>query len=314
MNELLLGSFRQARPHGQADRCGRRVRTDNYRAIASMLAAVAFFSGMDAVLKLFAQHYPPMQVTALRGAASLPFMLAPVLLRAGWHELRPKRWHMHLLRGLLSLVVLGGFVYALQSLSLADTYAIFLSAPLLIAALSVPLLGDHVGWRRWLAIIVGLAGVVTMLRPSGSSLATLGALAALVSAAGYALSAILVRVLSRTETTVSVVFWTILILTLGATLLALPQWRPILAAHWKWIVLLGLLGALGQHLLTEAFRRAPPAIVAPFEYTALLWGIGLDWLFWDVLPAGRVYFGGGIVIASGLYLIRCERQRARAPT
>ena len=275
-----------------------------------MIAAVAVFSFMDALLKLLAAHYPPMEVAALRGATSLPFTVLPVLIGRRLRDLRPRRWPMHLLRGLLMVVVLGGFIYAVRALSLANAYSVFLSVPLIVAALSVPLLKERVSWRNWLAILVGLGGVLTILRPSASGLGTFGALAALVAATAYALSAIAVRVLTRTDTTVSVVFWTIGLMTLFATAIAAPQWVPIEQGHWKWLLALGVLAAAGQYLLTEAFRSAPPSVVSPFEYTALLWGIAIDRVVWHVLPSARVLFGGGVVIASGLYLIWHERTHA----
>jgi len=294
------------------------VREGRLRAIATMIAAVAVFSFMDGILKLLAAHYPPMQVAALRGATSLPFTLLPVLLGGRLRELRPRRWRMHLLRGLLSVVVIGGFVYAVRVLSLANAYSVFLSAPLIVAALSVPLLGERVDRRNWVAILIGLAGVLTMLRPSASGLSTFGALAALVGATAYALSAIAVRVLTRSDTTVSVVFWTVGLMTLFATAIAAPGWVPIAHDHWKWLLGLGLLAATGQYLLTEAFRSAPPSVVTPFEYTALLWGVAIDRVVWHVLPSARVCVGGGIVIVSGLYLIwhqrrHSEGQSAREP-
>lgn len=281
------------------------------QAIATMIAAVAVFSFMDGVLKFFAMRYPPMEVAALRGATSLPFTLAPVLIAGRWRALIPRRWPMHLLRGMLSVVVIGGFVLAVRSLSLANAYSVFLSAPLLVAALSVPLLHERLGWRNWLAILAGLAGVLVMLRPSASGLASFGALAALVGATAYAVSGITVRVLTRTDTTVSVVFWTISLMTLFTGLIAAPSWVPIAHEHWKWLLALGVLAAVGQYLLTEAFRSAPPSVVSPFEYTALLWGVGIDRLVWQVLPSARVCLGGGVVIASGLYLI--WRERAAPP-
>ena len=272
-----------------------------------MTTAVAAFSGLDATLKLFSQHYPPMQVAVLRGLASLPFMLLPVLALGRLADLKPRRFGMHLLRGALSVAVLGGFIYAVRVLSLANAYSIFLAAPLIVTALSVPLLGDRVDWRTWLAISIGLIGVLTMLRPSASALVTLGALAALLSATAYSFSAIALRVLTRTDTTASVVFWTLGLMTVFAGVIAAPQWVPLQRAHLKWLVAMGAFGSIGQLLFTEAFRSAPPSIVAPFEYTALLWGVAIDWAMWDVLPAGRIYLGGSIVIASGLYLIWRER-------
>jgi len=219
---------------------------------------------------------------------------------------------MHLLRGVLSVVVLGGFIYAVRVLSLANAYAVFLSAPLLVTAFSVPLLKERADARHWSAILVGLAGVLTMLRPSASGLVTWGALAALVSAIAYALSAIAVRVLTRTDTTASVIFWTVGLMTVFATAAAAPVWVPLERSHWPWLLALGVLAAIGQYLLTEAFRSAPPSLVAPFEYTALLWGIAIDRLVWHVLPPVRVCLGGGLVIASGLYLIWRERQHTRS--
>jgi drug/metabolite transporter (DMT)-like permease len=283
-------------------------RAENLRGIAAMLAAVAAFAGMDTVLKVLAGHYPPMQVGALRGASSLPFVILSVAVFRRWHELRPVRVGLHLARGVLALVMLTGFVYAVKILSLADAYSIFFVAPLLVTAMAVPLLGEKVDWRRWAAIGVGLAGVLAMLRPSGSSLSTLGMIGALVSAVAYALSAISVRILTRTDTTVSMVFWFMVLLTLFAGLIAAPNWVPIRPSDWVWIATLGVTGSFGQHFITEAFRHAPASVIAPFEYTALLWGVAIDRIFWGVLPGSRVFVGGSVIIASGLYLILRERQ------
>jgi drug/metabolite transporter (DMT)-like permease len=182
-----------------------------------------------------------------------------------------------------------------------------------VTALSVPLLGEHVGWRRWLAICVGLVGVITMLHPTASSLVSLGAVAAFLSAAGYAFNAIALRVITRTDTTASVVFWMIGIMTLLALIIAAPHWVPIRREDWPALAAIGVFSAIAQHLLTEAFRNAPPSVVAPFEYTALLWGILVDRVVWGVFPTSRVYIGGGIVIASGLYLIWREHRSSGPP-
>jgi drug/metabolite transporter (DMT)-like permease len=274
-----------------------------------MLMAVAAFAGMDSMLKLFSEHYPPMEIAFLRGLASLPFMLLPALLKGRYRDLRPQRFGMHLLRGVLMVVMLGGFIYSVRTLSLANAYSIFLAEPLIVTALAVPLLGDRVGWRNWVAISVGLIGVIIMLRPSASGLMTLGALAAAIATTAYALSVIALRVISRTDTTTSVIVWTVGLMTVMTGIIAVPNWVPLAREHWLWLAVLGIFGALGQHLLTEAFRSAPPSVVAPFEYTALLWGIAIDWVVWSVLPAPRVYLGGGIVMASGIYLIFLEHSQ-----
>jgi drug/metabolite transporter (DMT)-like permease len=279
-----------------------------------MLGAVGAFACMDSLLKSLAAHYEPMQVSAMRGYASLPFMLLPLLFTRRFSELKPVRWKMHLFRGVLAVFVLGTFIYAIRTLSLADAYAIFLSAPLIVTALSVPILREHVGWHRWLAIIIGLCGVLVMLRPTASGLASIGALAALGSAIAYAVSGIVIRVLTKTDSTLSVVFWSMLIMTLVSTGLALSGWKAIQAEHYSWIVATGAVGAVALYLITIAFRSAPIAVVAPFEYTALLWGVGIDWLIWDTLPQGRFYIGATIVLASGLYVIWQEsRARPESP-
>jgi drug/metabolite transporter (DMT)-like permease len=281
------------------------------RAIASMIVAVAAFSGMDALLKLLAGSYPPMEVAVLRGAASLPFLVLPIALRGRWHLLKPRRFPMHLLRGALQVLVLGCFIYAVRALTLANAYAVFLSAPLIMTALSVPILKERTDARGWIAILAGLTVVIVMLRPNVAGFVSLGSLAALIAAVGYAVSAITVRILTRTDTTASVVVWTISLMTLISAAIALPHWVGLQPQHYRWLILLGVLAAIGSYFLTEAFRSAPAAVVAPLEYTALLWGIIIDRLVWHVLPSARVCAGGAIVIASGLYLVWRERKQAR---
>lgn len=280
------------------------------RGIAAMLAAVGCFALMDAALKTLAGRYGPMQVAFLRALASLPFLLAAAAWSDAWAELRMVRWPLQLLRGLLGVAMLGGFVYAVAELSLANTYAVFLCAPLVVAALSWPLLGERVPLRRLLAILVGLGGVLIALRPTGDGLASLAGLAAAASAVCYALSVVTIRVLGRTDSSRSMVFWFLAVLAVVSGLVSIPEWRPVDASELWMLAFIGLTGALGQYFITDAFRLAPASTVAPFEYTALLWGLALDWAIWDVLPDAAVLLGGTIVVAGGLYIIRDERRSA----
>lgn len=284
----------------------------NIKGIVAMVFAVASFAGMDSLLKLFSTHYSPMQVTAMRGAASLPFMLITIALMGRLRELRPVRWELHLLRGVIGVAMLGSFIWGLKRLSMADAYTMYLSAPLMIAALSVPFLGERIGWRRCVAIVVGLLGVIIMLKPEASGFLNVGALAVLLSAVIYSFAAIIVRVLARTDTAISTIFWQLVLMMTGAGVIAVWNWQPIHQEHFGWLIGVGVFGAIGQAFITVAFRAAPPSIVAPFEYTALLWGVLIDWTIWSVLPSGRVYIGASVVIASGLYLIWRERLAHRA--
>jgi drug/metabolite transporter (DMT)-like permease len=282
------------------------------RGILSMLLAVASFSIMDACMKTLSPHYPPMQVAALRGLTSLPLVVVWALADGGPMQLVRVRWPLHLLRGGLSVIMLVAFVYGLQRLPLAEAYSLFFVAPLLITALAVPILGERVGWRRWLAIVVGLCGTIVVLRPSGQGMLSLGGLAVIVSATGYALSAIAVRVLGRTDSTQSMVFWMLAMLSVFSLALAWHEWIPVDAAHWKPVAILGVSGAIGQYGITEAFRRAPASMIAPLEYTALIWGLLLDWFVWSTLPDRWMLTGAAVIVACGLYLLRGERVHAEA--
>jgi drug/metabolite transporter (DMT)-like permease len=280
------------------------------RAIAMMLACVGVFSLMDAVLKTLSAHYPAFEVASLRGAASLPLLLAWAAATTGLRPLLRARWPLHLLRGALGILMMASFVYALRTLPLSTAYSIFFVAPLLITALSVPFLREHVGPRRWTAIAVGFAGVLVVLRPGLGGVASAAGLAVLAAAFGYAVSAITVRVLARTDSTQAMVVWLMLLMAAGAGALALPEWRPLRAEHAWLVVALGVAGAFGQVLITEAFRLGEASLLAPLEYTALVWGVLWDATLWGVLPDGATWAGAAIIVASGLYLVRREGARA----
>jgi drug/metabolite transporter (DMT)-like permease len=295
-----------------------RMHTNNLRGILCMLSAVATFSVLDVCMKRLAETYPAMQVTFIRGAASLPFILIVTGWFNRWQDLIPNRWKLHLLRGLLQVTTLYFFVYSVSRLSLANAYTIFMSAPLMITALSVPFFGERVGWHRWMAIVVGMIGVIVVVRPGGDSvqlgsMAILGSLAAVAAAVAYALGVLLIRVLSPSETSVATMFWALTLTAIFAGLLSIAGWVPVRWDHWGWIAAAGLSGALGQHFITEAFRLALPAVVAPLEYTALAWGMLFDWLLWTTVPSSRMLTGAAIIVATGLYLIHRERLLATAP-
>jgi drug/metabolite transporter (DMT)-like permease len=279
-----------------------------------MLVAVAAFAVMDALLKLLSGHYAALQVAFIRGAAALPFVLLPILMRGRLARLRPVNVRLHLVRGGLSIIMICSFVLAVRESSLATTYSIFMCAPLLVAALSVPLLGERVARVQWCAILVGMAGVLLMLRPGGGQLISFGALAAVVAVIAYSFAVVTLRMLARTDSVESMVFSFTALLAIGAGLLAIPVWRALQWQDWPLMLGVGITGALGQNFITQAFRRAPASVVAPFEYTALLWGVLLDLAIWHVLPGGITLVGGSIVIGAGLFLIERERRQAATGT
>ena len=238
-------------------------------------------------------------------------MLLVVAARGRLDRLRPVNVRLHLFRGVLAILMLYSFISAVRESSLATTYSIFMCAPLLVAALSVYVLGEKVVAGQWGAIAVGLGGVLLMLGPVDGKWLSSGSLWALVALLTYTVAIVSLRLLSRTDTTESMVFGFTLLLMIGAGLLALPGWKPIQwSSDWLMIAGIGVLGSIGQQLVTVAFRNAPAAVVAPFEYTALLWGVLLDIAIWSVYPSALTLIGGSIVIGAGLYLIQRERRAA----
>ncbi|MYM34080.1 EamA family transporter [Duganella sp. FT94W] len=277
-----------------------------------MLTAVTMFSFMDTTMKLLSAHYPAMQVTALRSLSSLPLLCGYILYRRAFKGILRVRWPMHLFRAALGICMLTTFAFGLRSLSLAEAYSIFFIAPALITALSVWVLKERVAAGQWVAIVVGLLGVLVVLRPEGTGFLSLGGLAILAAAACYAVSAISARILARSDSTESMMFWLLTLMATGSVALAWNNWVPVRAEH-GWILLaLALSGFFGQLAITKAFSTGKASIVAPFEYTALAWGVAIDWLLWQALPDGYTLLGAGIIIASGIYLVRREAVHVEA--
>jgi drug/metabolite transporter (DMT)-like permease len=284
------------------------------RGIAFMVAAVFVFSIMDALMKRVSAHYAPLQIACLRSLASLACLMPVIAWQRSWKTLRASEPMLHVLRALLGITMLTSFVFAVHRLTLAQTYSLFLAAPLLMTALSVPIYGDRVTGRRWFAIACGLMGVLLILKPWGNGAFSLAAAAAAALATVcYSLSALTVRSLGRDNTSLSMVFWYLGMVGTGAALLGANDWRPVAPDDWRWLAAIGVSGALGQWWLTEAFRRAPPSVVGPFEYTAILWAFGIDWIFWSATPTAGLLAGAAIVVASGIAVVFDERRLAYLP-
>jgi drug/metabolite transporter (DMT)-like permease len=206
----------------------------------------------------------------------------------------------------LSVVMLVSFSFGVKTLSLSEAYAIFFVAPLIVTMFSMFFLGEKVVGVQWLAIALGFLGVLIVLKPEGAGFASIGGLAIMCCAVCYSLTSVLVRVLGRTDSTYSMMFWMTTMLALGATALAIPNWMPIRSEDWGLLALVAVTGSIAQYCVTVAFQKAPPASVAPLEYSALGWGALIDFIVWQAVPGARVYVGAAIVIASGLLLLRHE--------
>ena len=279
------------------------------------LGALAFglFSLMDALVKWLSAGYPVPQILVFNALFALVPVGAMVVHRGGLPQLRTRRLGLHLVRGVLGTT--GGFLafYAFSRLPLADAYAIIFATPLLITALSVPILGEAVGWRRWSAVLIGFVGVLVMLRP-GMAPMSLGSLAALGAACASACAILLVRKLSVTETTTSIAFYsnvTAVVLTgiaFSATFVVPSLLDLALMAAS------GLIGGTALLVLIAAYRSSPAALVAPFQYSQMLWAILLGALFWSDVPEPVMLLGASIVAGSGLFILYRETALGRRPT
>ena len=285
---------------------------ENLQSIYAMVIAVAMFAVMDASMKVLAEHYPAVQVTALRCISSMPLVCAFLAWRGKFKGIFKIRWPLHLLRGVIGIGMLSLFAFALKRLPLAETYSIFFIAPALVTALAVFVLGEKVGLGQWVAIVVGLGGVLVVLRPEGSSFISVAGLAVLGSAVCYAISAIAGRILARSDSNEHIMFWVLTMMGIGVSPLAWQQWVPVQMDHWLPLLALAISGFLGQLALTKAFSIGKASIVAPFEYTALAWGVGIDWLLWQTLPDLYTLLGAAIIIGSGIYLVQRETDHAEA--
>lgn len=281
--------------------------------IVLAVTGIAFMACFDATAKFLGASYGIVQLVFFRSAVTLLFLLPLVARAGGVTALKSRRPLLHGLRGLFSLGAGFSFFYGLRFMPLAEAFALTFAGPVFITALSVPVLGERVGARRWLAVLVGFLGVMVMLRP-GTAALRVEALLPLTAALCYAFVMLISRKLPREEPVAGILFWTALIGAL-ATAVALPfDWQTPTPRDWGLFLFLGVMGSLTMLLLTLAYRHAPAAVIAPFDYTLLLWGLLLGWLIWRELPDPGIWPGAAILIACGLYITHRETRRPPPPS
>jgi drug/metabolite transporter (DMT)-like permease len=294
------------------------------KGIALKLASLLLFAVMSALIRGFGDTIPVGQVVFFRSV----FAIVPVvIIYAARRELvtavRTHRLRGHLGRGVISVFAMFLSFAALQRLPLVDATAISFAAPLIVVALAALILKERVRRYRWSAVAIGFFGVIVMLTPyldlgdAAATGATIGALLALLAAFCNAGTVIETRRLTDTETTAAIVFYFSLFSAL-AGLLTLPfAWHPPTGLEFAELVAIGVIAGVAHILLTEGYRFAPASLLAPFEYTAMVWAFVLGYVMFGETPTPAVVLGGVIVAASGLlviwreHLLGLERPRAR---
>ena len=276
--------------------------------ILCMLGSCAVGITSDAVTKWMTTTYPVGQILFVRNI----FVFVPIILlvwrSGGFSVLRIHDVRTNLLRAVFMASGTFMFIFGLKLLPLAVAIAIGFTGPLLLTALAGPMLGEHVGWRRWSAVGVGFCGVLLMTRP-GAGVFQLAILVPIISAVLGTLKDVVTRSLVATETPIAIMTFTTFVITSAGASTVVFGWEPITLPDIGLLALAGVLVGTSHYLQIEAFRLAQVALVAPFRYSTLVWGIGLGFLVFGELPDVCTIAGSGVVVASGLYIMHRETVR-----
>jgi drug/metabolite transporter (DMT)-like permease len=274
-------------------------------AIGLILSAMLVFSLMDGLSKVLTAEYPVLQIAWARYFFILAF-LAPFLLRDGARRLRSTRPHLQIARGFCMLGSSVLFVAGLARMPIADATSLGFVSPFFVTALSIPLLSEKVGVRRWSALLVGFVGVLIVIRP-GSAAFNPAAFLPIASAACWAVGLIITRMMHSSDQVLTTLAWSTAVGFAALTPAVLPGWQPPSLAGWAIFVCISALSTVGQLCLISGFRFAPASLLAPFSYSQIVWATLIGFFVFATLPDAQTWIGAAIVVASGLYVLHRER-------
>jgi len=275
-----------------------------------ILIAAGLLTGMGALVKHLGKEIPPMQIVFFRSIVTI-LIVMPFMLRSGWAGFHTQRPGMHILRGLMGTLGMVCVFYAFAALPLAETIAIVFSRPLFAVWLAIMFLGETVGWRRITAVLIGFAGVLVMVRPGSAAFdpASLYALTAAVTAGSIA---VIIKKMSATESTSSIILWFSVSSAIITTIPAIAVWVPVAPSQWIYLILIGILGSTGMVALTKGFSTGETSFVTPFDYSRLLYATALGFFIFGETPDVWSVVGALIIVASGYYIARRELAQIRA--
>ncbi|MBL6456237.1 DMT family transporter [Belnapia sp. T6] len=295
-------------------------RHDIKRGALCMLASYALFTLMNVLVKDLGDRIPVAEMMVFRSVFALPVLLV-ILLRSGLglSSLRTRRFGGHALRAGTGIAAQSCGFFALTLLPLAEQTALGFTQPLFVTILAIPLLGERVGIHRWSAVVVGFCGVLVIAAGQGALGGMAGAPVAGIGAAVAqgmfsALTTLLVRQLSATESSTTITLWQSLLM--GSFALALLPFFYVAPTAWELLLLvvMGLIGGAAQWLLTEAWASAQVSALAPYTYSGLLWSVLFGFIAFGDLPGPSMLAGGVLIVAAGLYILHRELVRRREKT
>jgi drug/metabolite transporter (DMT)-like permease len=277
-----------------------------------MGTAVLCFSLVDATAKWLTQGYDPWQIAFLSRIVPLVVALIVAYRETGnpfnFYTKFPK---VQILRAALTIPMIWCFFTGLKMMSLAEAITIAFTAPLFITILSRPLLGEKIGPRRWAAVVIGFVGILVALRPGVGGIG-IGPILVIISAFAYAVSMCLLRRFAGQEPTHNILFYSAIGAFLVGGFNSIPVWTQPDAVDWGLLLLVGVWGVFGSYAVIRAYRLGEASMLAPLEYTALIWSILFDlWLF-HLTPIPAVLLGAAIVVASNVYIAHREHKIAKA--
>ncbi len=280
----------------------------NLRGMGLMLAATLILVVQHSMVKYLARDMHTFEVAFFRTVFGL-LALSPWFLKHGIGMLRTTKLGLHGVRALLQTVSALGFFYALGVAPLAQVTALQFASPLFATMLAVLFLGERISYRRWSAILFGFAGTYVIVRPDAGL--DLGSVAVLISAAAWALTLIVIRVLGRTESSITTTMYMYLLMTPLTLVAALPNWVWPTLLQYGWLFLIGLTGSYAHVLMAQALKEGETNVVTPVEFVKLLWATLFGYLLFSELPDLYVFIGAGMIILSACYIAYRENQLRR---
>jgi S-adenosylmethionine uptake transporter len=280
--------------------------SDNLKGAALSLAAFGAYATHDVVVKLLGEDYTAFQIMFFSGLMGFPLVTMMLMGDRRDGTLIPRHPWWSILRSVSAVTtgVMGFFAFSV--LPMATCYAIFFAMPLLITLMAIPLLGEKVGIRRGIAVIVGLCGVLIVLRPGGGDGFSIGHLAALGAAVTGALTSVIVRKIGQEERSVVLMLYP-MVLTFFAMGAVMPfVYEPMPVEHLGLTAVMAFLGMVGGLGIIAAYRAAPAVIVAPMQYSQIVWAALYGWLFFDEGVDLYTAVGSAVIIASGIYIVLRE--------
>jgi S-adenosylmethionine uptake transporter len=278
------------------------------RGALLMMVSAASFALMAGVIRHLADHIHPFEMAFFRNLFSL-LMMAPWVLRGGFARLRTASINKYGLRGLMSIIAMLSWFYGLAMMPIAEATALSFTAPIFASIGAILFLGEHMGVRRWSAIIIGFVGAMIILRP-GFHEVTWPALVVLGGSAAVAGSIIMVKILSRTEPSNVIVTYMGIYLVPMSLIPALFVWTTPSGTDWLWLAFIAGIATVGQLGITYAYATTEATVVLPFDYARLPFAAAIAYLAFDEAPDRWTWLGAAVIAGSAIYIARREAQRA----